>query len=34
MSALLKGDPDAMGIIKASAKEFIDQLLPPEPRKD
>ncbi|MFZ0256355.1 MAG: thiamine pyrophosphate-requiring protein, partial [Gammaproteobacteria bacterium] len=34
MSALFKGDPDAMGIIKASAKEFIDQLLPPEPRKD
>lgn len=33
MSALLKGDPDAMGIIKASAKEFMDQLLPPEPRK-
>lgn len=34
MSALFKGDPDAMGIIKASAKEFMDQLLPPEPRKD
>lgn len=34
MSALFKGEPDAMGIIKASAKEFMDQLLPPEPRKD